>query len=83
VVLMPLHRRAGKNLRRQLLYTAASRAQKLLVIVGTRAAIKTCLDNSGPATAESNRLRQKLRAARVRAGLPTIERAVFGPKGWL
>jgi hypothetical protein len=66
---------------RQLLYTAVSRAQQLLVVVGTEGAIQKCLKTTAPAAAEG-RFRAKLRAARVKAGLPRIQRAVYGPDGW-
>lgn len=82
VVVMPVHKRAGKLLKRQLLYTAVSRAQKLLVMVGTQAAIEKCLHNAGAAALPISRFRAKLRSARVQAGLPTIERGVFGAGGW-
>lgn len=82
MVLLAMHRRAGRLLRRQLLYTAASRAQKLLVMVGTQAAINECLRHTGSTSTESSRFRAKLRSARVKAGLPTIQRAVYGPEGW-
>lgn len=82
MVLLGVHKRVGRLLRRQLLYTAVSRAQKLLIIVGTESAISRCLNNTGHVSAESSRFRDKLRSARVKAGLPTIQRAVFGPEGW-
>lgn len=81
MVLMALHPCAGRLLMRQLLYTAVSRAQQLLVVVGTQDAIQKCLKTTASAAAE-DRFRAKLRAARVEAGLPRIQRAVYGPEGW-
>ncbi len=82
MVLLALHQRVGPLLQRQLLYTAVSRAQKLLVIVGTEGAISKCLADTGSASDGSSRFRAKLRSARVQAGLPKIQKAVFGPEGW-
>lgn len=83
MVLLALHKAAGRLLRRQLLYTAVSRAQKLLVIVGTQSAIGKCLAETGVEGDSSSWVfRAKLRSARVQAGLPTIPHAVFGPEGW-
>lgn len=84
VVLVALHNCAGRALRRQLFYTAVSRAQLLLVVVGTDASIDRCLKHTGldHHAEESSRFRLKLHSARVEAGLPRIQKAVYGPEGW-
>lgn len=47
-MLMPLEPSAGRFLlRRPLLYTAVSRAQRLLLLVGTQGAMDTCIHNAG------------------------------------
>lgn len=80
IVLLGIHKCVYKLLQRQLLYTAVSRAQKLLVIVGTESAIRRCVHDTGPAS-EVSRFRAKLRSARVQAGLPTMQKSVYGPEG--
>lgn len=81
MVLAAVHPCAGRLMMRQLLYTAVSRAQKLLVVVGTENAIQKCLKTTA-STAAEDRFRARLRAARVEAGLPRIQPAVYGPDGW-
>lgn len=88
-MLIPLHKRAGSYLlRRQLLYTAVTRAKQQLVVVSTQQAIDACVHSVGVPDAaagdDQSRLQLKLRAARQAAGLPTFQRAVFGAEGaWL
>lgn len=79
VVMLAMHQAAGRLQRRALLYTAVSRAQRVLIIVGTDSAITKALRETGLASAGSSRFRAKLRSARVAAGLPRIQRIVFGP----
>jgi hypothetical protein len=82
VVLLAMDKAAGRLMKRQLLYTAVSRAKKALIIVGTDVAITKALQETGvAASAASSRFRAKLRSARVAAGLPRIQRVVFGPDG--
>jgi hypothetical protein len=98
IVLMPLERSAGRFLlRRPLLYTAVSRAKRLLVVVGTQGAMDACIHNTvshgavaaagGPGSGwlvemQSNRMVHKLKAAAAAKGLKPFPRMMFGPHGW-
>jgi exodeoxyribonuclease V alpha subunit len=77
VVLMPLETSVGDFLlQRRLLCTAVSRAQQLLVLVGTQEALDKCVSNNPEVS--SDRLVWKLQAAAAKAGVKPLPRLVFG-----
>jgi ATP-dependent exoDNAse (exonuclease V) alpha subunit len=81
VVVMPLELSVSPNLlRRRLLYTAISRAQQLLVIVGTQEALDACVRNNAEVSFE--RLVRKLQAAAAQKGVKPFPRLMFGEQGW-
>lgn len=94
VVVLPLHGSAGAFLlRRPLLYTGVSRAKRLLVLVGTQAALQLCVRNAGvdagwrggrqqPHQSPVLQLVDRLRAAAAAKGLQPFPRLVFGQDGW-
>ena len=60
-VVIPLHTQHFPMLRRNLLYTAVTRARRLLIIVGTRRALGRAIRNDEPVSRHS-RLEARLRA---------------------
>jgi hypothetical protein len=78
---MPLDASVSHHLlQRRLLYTAVSRGQQLLVIVGTQEALDACVTNN--AEVSYDRLVRKLLVARVQKGLKAFPCLVFGEQGW-
>ncbi len=61
-VIVPLHTQHALMLQRNLLYTAVTRARRLLVLVGTRRALRLAVHNDQPVQRHS-RLRARLIAA--------------------
>jgi hypothetical protein len=81
VVILPLHHHMDRRLlRRQLLYTAVSRAKSLLVIVGTEQAVQQCLQTTAAAPQW-----QQPRQQHELGGLDVEEAAVCSSSegGWL
>jgi exodeoxyribonuclease V alpha subunit len=68
-VVVPLATRHRMMLQRNLLYTAITRARRLMVLVGSRRALRMALDNADQAARRSG-LEHRLRAATSRSRVP-------------
>ncbi|KIY92546.1 hypothetical protein MNEG_15418, partial [Monoraphidium neglectum] len=82
VVVLPLHRNFGAALlSRMLLYTAITRARRLLLVVGSAEALSQAVAR-GQGGRRQTGLAQRMARAAAQEGLPSAEARVFRDEGW-